>query len=503
MKINVFKIPKNNIESLKEKIASLEMTNKYTHSVNGWECVFYLSTKPEVEDIPWVQDYKQAIASLSTVKNVIYYAIFLCVKEENYFALTYGKSHFYVRGFCDTGFGLELAKRIAGENDIKQKATKRFSGRKKKEIKSFVKNTKLDNESGESVDYISAGIVLDKQEKFGEKSKFGSSIIISREDLLVSNITDVLDDIITTLTENIRFDLPRTDEIKTPELILQYNKLLLTQIKKDISAVETEDSSYDLVGTDFVFYTNEKYSFHHGHTKSADFSELSHVELKNFIDTNSIQDNDILNIKVQITNENRKTFSKSLHEMIEYMVPNANIVLENGRWKKFNKEYLEQINASVDSVDVQKTEEKFQEISMTEPDFNNSASVAQAGYRKADKDFSKIKIGSGYTVEAWDLQNDNTVYAVKFGNSQKLVYVCSQAMATLEIIRNNANLKKIENPPKRYCLWLGFDRTNPPEKISDVKSIILKQHVDMFARKCREIGIEPVLKFSKKIKTTT
>ncbi len=504
MKINVFKIPKANIEPLKQKMRSLSMSNKNTDTIDGWVCTFYLSTKPEVDDISWVKDFETTVPDLSNVKNVIYYAIYLCTKGENCFVLTYGKSHFYVRNFCDHDFGLEMAKRIANENDIKQKATKRFSGKKKKEIKSFIKNTKLDNESGESVDYISAGIVADKKSDFGEKSKFGSSLIISRENLTVSQIPSVLDAIMMTLNnEEARFDLPKTYEIKEAGLVAGYIAKLSAQIKADISSIETEDSSYDLVGTDFVFYTNEKYSFHFGHEESSKFSELSHVELKKFIAAHNIPDHDILNIKIEIKNENNRAHRKSLYEMIEYMVPSENVVLEQGKWKKFNKEYIDQINASVDSVTIDPTEDQFKEISSTEPIFNKSQELTAHGYEKADTDFSKIDIGAEYKVEAWDLQKDATVYAVKFGNSQKLVYVSSQAIAMLDIVRNNANLKKLNNPPKRYCLWMGFDRVTTPQKLSDVSSIILKQHVDMFARKCREIGIEPVLKFSKKIKAVT
>lgn len=501
MKINVFKIPKENVGSLKEKIKKLEMKNKHLETKDGWVCTFYLSSKPEVDDISWVKDYETTVADISSVKNIVYYAIYLCEKNEQCFALTYGKSHFYVRKFCDADFGLEMAKRIANENDIKQKASKRFSGRKKKEIKSFVKNTKLDSESGESVDYISAGIISDKQIDFGEKSKFGSSLIISRDDLIVDNIPATLDTIINVLnTEQARFDLPKTVEVTDLAKVSGYIVALQTQIQSDISNIETEDNSYDLVGTDFVFYTNEKYTFHLGHKKSDQVSELSHTALKKFINDHGIQDNEILNIKIDIANDNGKEYAKSLYEMIEYMVPNENVVLEGGKWKQFNKEYLEQIDSSINAIVIDPTEPQFAEILLNEPDFNKCDEVKTAGYTKDDTDFSKVKIGAGYTVEAWDLRKESTVHAVKFGSTQKLVYVCSQAMTMLDIIRNNANLKKLDNPPERYCLWLGFERS-VPEKISNIRSIILKQHIDMFARKCWEVGIVPVLKFSHKTKS--
>lgn len=500
MKINVFKIPSQSIDALKMKLESLEMRVKHGDTVDGWECAFYLSSKPEVDEIPWVKDYEGTVAELSNVKNVIHYAVYLCSKGEQHFALTYGKSHFYVRNLCEQEFGLEMAKRIADENDVKQKATKRFSGKKKKEIKSFVKNTKLDNESGESVDYINAAIIPEKQTEFGEKSKFGSSLIISKEDLGVSGITMVLDSIVNTLTEAIRFDLPKTQIIKDEAQIAKFNAELLKQIKADFSSLETSDSSYDLIGTDFVFSANEKFVFAFGRKESAELSDLSHAELKNFIDTHSISDADIFDIRIKVTNENRKSYSRPLFEMIEYTVPNENVILENGKWKKFNEEYLNQINASIDAIEIEETEDAFKEISITEPNFNSSQDVANVGYQKADTDFSKIQIGASYKVEAWDLQRAETVYAVKFGKPQKLVYVCSQAMATLDIIRNNANLKKLDNPPRKYCLWIGIERSELPKQVSEIPSIILKQHMDMFARKCREIGIEPMLKLSKKIK---
>lgn len=499
MKINVFKIPSQSIEILKLKFESLEMLAKHSATIDGWECVFYLSSKPEVDEIPWVKDYQGIVTELADVKNVIHYAVYLCSKGEHHFALTYGKSHFYVRNFCDLEFGLEMAKRIADENDVKQKATKRFSGKKKKEIKSFVKNTKLDNESGESVDYLNASVIEEKQDEFGEKSKFGSSIILSKEDLEVSGITKVLDSIVKTLTTEVtRFDLPKTKEIKDEARILRYDTDLLNQIKNDFATLETNDASYDLVGTDFIFAANEKYNFFLGRNKSPDFLALSHIELKKFIDTYSISDEKIFSISVAIKNDNQKTYSKALYEMIEYAVPNENVILENGKWKEFNEEYINQINSSIDAIEVENTEDEFKEIAITETAFNKSTEVSSAGYINLDQDLTVITLGRGHKIEAWDLQKGKTVYAVKFGESQKLVQVCNQAVTTLEVIRNNANLKQLNNTPERFCLWMAFKLKNVPHRISEVRSLALKQHIDMFAQLCRSSGIKPVLKISRK-----
>ena len=85
-------------------------------------------------------------------------------------------------------------------------------------------------------------------------------------------------------------------------------------------------------------------------------------------------------------------------------------------------------------------------ISSGEPEFNDSSGGRRlTGYVKADKDFSKIRHASLYSYRGLgSAEEAGTVYAVKFGTAQKISYVCDQAIAVLEIIRNNANVKKLD-----------------------------------------------------------
>jgi len=513
MKVNIFKIPSENLKSLIKKFEdqNVDLSLKKNETTNDWECKFYLSDKPEIKEISWVKDYASVLSGRE-IENKIYFAVYLCKKETNIFAMTYGKAHFYVCNFCDHDFGLEMAKRIGNEKDVKQVASKRFAGRKKKEIKSFTRNTKLDSESGESVDYISSGIIEDKQVLFGKNSKFGSSMTVSREDLKVDNITELLEEVIKTLLENPRFSIPKTEILKNETDIAKYEQELLSKIKQNNETITTTSDSHDMVGVDFVFSGSEKYKFSYNRNESRGFDEITLENLRDFIKEKNIQDNDIFKISIKIEKEDQKIYYKKLKEFIEYTVDSENIVLQNGKWIKFNEEYVNQINDLVDSIEVEQTEKEFNKITTTEPEFNYLVETKEGkkkGYKinqklidlkytGGDKDFSKLEIQGNYKVEAWDLQKEDTVYAVKFGTPQKLVYVCNQAVATLEIIRNNANLKKLTPPAKKYCLWLGF-KGKLPSKISEINSIILKQQIDSFARKCREIGIEPVLKFSHKI----
>ena len=91
------------------------------------------------------------------------------------------------------------------------------------------------------------------------------------------------------------------------------------------------------------------------------------------------------------------------------------------------------------------------------------------------------------------------MYAVKFGTAQKLGYVCDQATVLLELLKNHAGVAQIPDFDS-YCLWLGYRGQNRIESIASTGSIVLKQKLEAWARKARELGIEPVIKISRKLK---
>jgi uncharacterized protein (TIGR04141 family) len=252
---------------------------------------------------------------------------------------------------------------------------------------------------------------------------------------------------------------------------------------------------------DFVFSGNEQYTLTaaHHHPRILGEADLDLEALRDYIKDEAIGRNEILGIRVKVENEGQRTYSKTLKDSLDYIVDGENVMLSRGQWLRFNEDYVDQLNSSVDGITIEPTEPEFQEIGTGEPAFNNSTDIAALGYVKADKDFSKIRTRASTPIEAWDLRRGDTVYAVKFATAQKLGYVCDQANAVLEIIRNNANVKKLDPGWRAYCLWLGFMTVTTPTRMSEVNSIILKQKMDAWARGCRNLGIEPKLKFSRRV----
>lgn len=488
---------------MKGKFGSVGLKSIGEGAQSGWRTTFYFSESEEPTPISWVETFADFFRGLAP-RNLIYFGAYVFEKGGRCFVLTYGKSHFYVRPYCDHDFGIEMAKRIANEDDIRMTASKKFAGKRKKEVKSYTNNTSLNIESGESVDYLRAAVAKPAREAFGTTGKFGSSLLVNAP-VEKSQIGSLLDKITRSLRDDPLFALPRTARITDEAEVERYDQKLLGAIMEGADTAEFTHTGHDIVGVDFVFSGNERYSLScQGHERrDLGDTELDLAALKAYIDNEVIQHGEVLNIRIKVDNEGQRPYSKLLKEALDFIVDGENVMLSQGHWLRFNEDYVEQLNTYVDGITVEPTETEFLVIHANEPTFNTSDAVRAVGYSVADRDFSKIRTRASTPIEAWDLQKGSTVYAVKFGTAQKAGYVCDQAIAVLEIIRNNANVRKLNKNWKSYCLWFGFELQNTYERISLCDSLILKQKIEAWARRCRELGIEPKIKQSLRRKIAT
>lgn len=495
MKLNVFKIPKDRVRDLKDKFKSPSLGLKIIRSekIGDYQTDFFFSKDVKDISIPWVDTYAEFFGEPKPA-NTVYFSCYLWESEKLCFALSYGKCHFYLRQFCDHDFGTSMAKRIANEKDIRQKSSKKFAGKKKKEIKSYTKNSRLDIESGESVDYLQASIIKDKVINFGKSGKFGSSVLLSL-DIEKEKLSDFFKDLVSAslLAEN--FPLPRTTIIDNTAQSQKFEDDLINEIAGSSENTDFTANSHELFGVDFVFSGHEKYKFSHRGIESGYLEELSIEALRQFVSEHSIPKDEIMAINVIVEKEDSKAYTKQIRDSLDYIVDGQNVILSQGRWMEFNEDYVAQLNEYIDEIEIDPTEDSLIEIEKTnEGKFNES--MTSHGYINADKDFSKIKVESGISIEAWDLQKDETVYAVKIGTPQKLGYVCDQSINTLELIKKKVNVKKLDANFKNYCIWIILDRAEKIKKLSEIKSIIFKQKVESWARRCFEFGITPKIKIS-------
>ena len=391
MKLNVFFVPDWNVSALKAKFDQVGLKAIHTATDGIWETAFYFSSEQTPAEIPWVSTFAEFFAGLQA-QNLIYFGAYVFEQPSRCYVLTYGKAHFYVRPFCDHDFGIEVAKRIADEDDIKQKASKRFAGRRKKEIGSYTSNTRLDIESGESVDYLQAGILDSSRKDFGRTAKFGSSVLLNAP-IDKTGIGKLLDKVTVALSSPPTFALPRTAEITDAAEVARYDVILLDAIASDDRSTDFTHTGPEIVGVNFVFSGNEQYTLTAGHHRRRVLGEadLDLDALRDYIKEEAVGRNDILGIRIKVDNEGQRTYSKTLKDSLDYIVDGENVMLSQGRWLRFNENYVDQLNNSVDGIAIEPTEPKLEEVSTGEPAFNDSSDVAALGYVKADKDFSKIQ----------------------------------------------------------------------------------------------------------------
>ncbi|MEE8725617.1 MAG: DUF6119 family protein [Bifidobacterium crudilactis] len=494
MKLNIFRIPPGRMSDLRNHLQGKGLISTKNLDQDGWKGDFLFSTDPIPGAIQWVKTFSDYIGS-GKFNNRSYFAVILLEKADSCFAIAFGKAHFFVRPFCDYNFGIEMAKRIADEKDIAQTASRRYQGRQRKDIRSFTNQTRLNIPPGSSVDFLQGRVIKSKQNVFGPDGKFGTSCLLYPS-IEPDEIGEFLSNIIIELKSVERFKLPRTLVLSNDEEVAFYDRKLIDELTSPIGISDISTNTFDLFGVDFVFSSSGSFTLNCGHYKKVDIDRLTMKEVKEYISDKSIPRKNILSIKITHHPEDGADFTQSLKECVDFICDEDHVVLRGGKWLKFNEDYLESLDAAIRRIAVETTENELTETALEEGAFNKS--LINYGYEVADKDFQILKTNGKAPTEAWDLQKQDTVYAVKFGTPQKLNYVVDQASSVLELIHNGVNLYPLP-PFKRYCLWMGYRAKKQPLSLADSGSIILKQKVESWARQCEEVGYIPVLKLSRKL----
>lgn len=494
MKLNIFSIPMDKFRALKAKLEATGMRCIYNENYGSWNSEFYFSESPEPTPIPWAPDLEDELAEIEPMPmNTTYFGAYLWQSGERCFAISFGKTFLYLRDYCDHDFGLSMACRIVNRKDIRQKSTRRYAGRKKREIRSYQRNSELDVESGESVELLQ-GATIDAA-KWGKVAKFGSSMLITLP-ISASGIPQLLSDMVEELANPPKFELPITLVIADEIEQRRFDETLVSSILGEEVTFET--NAHQLIGVDFIFPGSETYLLKHLRCRSEPLDHVTVEELRKFVMEQSIPRRNVLQIKVQVKRDDSKGYTQPLKETLDFSIEPEKVFLQNGHWVRFNEDYLNWLNSAVDRIPIDPTLEgelRKLDSSVTEPSFNKHLSD-HWGYEYTDKDFSILKF-AGHPVEACDLIKDGTLYAVKFGKAQDLSYVCSQASGAVDILLNEP-ARGADLDFKTYCIWLVLKRSTEIQHLSDIKSMILKQRLDDWARRCRNAGILPALRISYK-----
>ena len=493
-KFNLYKIYPNQREKLIEKLNSVGLTKIGSKNIDGFSLDFYFSDEPDSIDIWWTDIYKDFFGEVEKPKNKIFFATLLVYNSQVVYAVSLGKSHFYLKHFCDSDLGLNLAERIADDTNPKIKNSKFYKSSKNKIITTYQEGSGIDFDSGESLHYLRAK-TIDK-DNWGKTASFGHSAQFSIE-IKPEELPNFIKNIEETLKQKPRIKLPKVILVQDEET---QNKLdnLLTKILIGSSQSSTvQESDITLSGVDFIFSDQYEYSFYvKGNRDShTDKGELTLERLRQFISEKNINLEIQLNeVKVKIHNEYGRDFSVPLKEALEFVEEKERYCLIDGKWYQFNQSYLDFLKEEVDSIDSKAQEEVSDK---TEQEFNQRK--GREGFVNCDR--LNETLCKKYKVEKVDLYKDKILHFVKFGTPRKMNYAVDQAINTVKLLQNNQSKIQINDQEKEVetiCLWLVFNRKQRFEKLSELNSLIFHMKLADWKRIVQNARYKPVIYVSYK-----
>lgn len=503
-KYNIYKIDKEKEEELIEKLKSVNLELSKIITVDNYKLSFYFSNEPDNISIWWTSVYSEFLEEDNIPFNKVYFATLIISNNECCYAISLGKSHFYLRNFCDPDFGLDLAERIVDKNNLKIKNSRYFASKKSKVIASYIDNSEIDVDSGESMQYIKAATI--DSDTWGQTVNFGTSVSFNLK-ITPLELPKFIEKINLTLDEEAKFSLPREQKIKDKDIIEKLDKELVQAILNENNTAAVQNQQMNVCGVEFIFSDNFKYEIYlKGERKKfAIDGDITISKLKEFIEKKKINlYDDINNIKVKVYNETNKGYTKKIKYFLDY-VDNDRYCLLNGDWYKFNQSYIEYIYEEVNSIEVNIDKENnfykhLYEKYLTDNGYSKNVmygekyfniSMEDKGYINMDRDLSGVSVGN-FKVEKADLYKNNTLYFVKIGKPQKLGYVIDQSMATLNLLKNN----EIEKDKRidTLCLWIILDRAKAIDNISEINSIIFLMKLVEWKKEVINAGYKCMIK---------
>lgn len=482
-KFNLYKVNRLTKDLLVTKFNNSGLDLNHSEVISGLTFEFFISNNPDSVEIWWVEYYRRFINNELNPANSIYFGCLLIYNERICYAISLGKTHFYLKEFCDTEFGINLAERIIDVENMRLKNSKFYKSKKNKTITSFSNNTSLDYDSGESLHFLKAKTI--NTNLWGKVASFGHSVQLSL-DIQINELANVVQRIESKLLEDPIANFPKAELIKETDEIQRLDLLVSEAINEVDPNVGNDE--FDLSGVDFIFTENATFQFRKGDIESQVFDELSIENLKDFIDENRINLNESLNnIQVKVIREEGRNFSKSLKTILQFITQDRETLID-GKWHKFNQSYLNLLNEKVKKITLNHIEAYDYITSITEDQFNSDR--VRNNYINLHTE--NVVLARRYKVEKMDLYKEETLYFVKKGNPQKLNYVIDQALNTLKLLKNNEFIIEengTEMPVRKVNLWFLIERVNLIEDLSDFNSLIFIMKLNDLYREVTDAGL--------------
>jgi len=524
---NIYKVLSEKNADLLKKIESVGLVEQKTQIYENYEMTFYFSEKTEGNEIWWFETYKEFFNPQKMYpKNIFYFALLICKNLDNskeVFAVSLGKSHFYLSKFIEADFGISLAIRMANEQSILLKKSRYFTGTKRHEVSSYENFNKDSYDSGESVEHLK--LKASNTDVWGEKNiVFADSIQldINKEPCELSKI---LNDISDSMSGDEIIRLPKLELVSDEILIDDLNASILSSIINKQADVGVEEIS--ISGINIIFRFNEynyELIFKQGRKEVEKLdvgNSLDIVKISNFLIQYNIQNID--EVKVKFKREESSRLTKDLKELLDFYTEHDGYkyFLRNGKWFKFNQTFMEYLKKSLVAIEIIDGDALIEQEyldwkSQKEIEIANNSSLNKLtyreyyfnekmsrdnGYKLLDRQLEVIRSldpeGKKYKIEVADLYKDSEIISVKISSTtQDLIYNIEQSKSSLELIKQNKI--SLDCELKVVALWVVLEK--PISSIIEINSIQFLLALDSWKKRVEFFGLKPRIHISKHIK---
>ncbi|MFA0996650.1 DUF6119 family protein, partial [Pseudomonas syringae] len=492
-----------------------------TLTILNYSKTFYFSENIKGNDVWWWKTYRGFFNDdVKEPENTFNFGVLLCQNLENkeqVYAVSLGKSHFYLSKFIHLDFGIDLAIRVADENSILLKKSRYFTGTKRQDVSSYQRFQIDSYEAGESVDHLK--LKAANKEIWGERNIiFADSIQMDmdKQPLELSAIFQQIDE--SSRGKKI-IHLPKLESVGA-EVASELDELLLKHLKNAGGQVLIEEFQVHGIAICFSFHDYD-------YEIKAKVDKVNHRNaLGNTIEIQAVSDflndhpdiTDINNVTIQFKSEDTGRFTRTLKEIIDCPIEyeEQQYFLKGGEWFVFNQTFMDYLKRSIGGIEI-KLEEPLIESEFiawqaekrrnAKPDddkvdyreaYFNQKICSERKFKLLDRILTDIKSieqkRRSYRVEVADIYNSGEIISVKISKKKpELIYNIEQSRDAIILIKNKAI--KFDGELHSAALWFVFDED--VEKITDVNSIQFLLAVESWHKLVRSHGLIPRIYISK------
>lgn len=531
--INLYKIDVNKKEEFIEKlIEKFEFLGEQNYNlINGEAPKYTVGTYvniPEGRKTPewqWILDeYEYNIEGTQASPR----AILLIENKEDTYAVTYGLSYFAVDKYCDIGFAFDFARRIRFRQ-IRTTTLTAPNAQRNKMINVYLNYNDLSFDSGESYAKIKAKVEHDADFiVHGDMVEIGHSIKTNLLENSIDSILKFIEYVETIRKQDELQRIPVFTKIKDEKIIKELDECLIEKIEENIDCINI--SELDIVGATEIFNSNDTTFTLKYQRKDCTIQDLVKEKILQFMRDNKLNiKKDFLNIKIVSNKNGEPVCTDVMKRLIDFTDDNKRSLLLKGEWYSFNDDYVQYLQDSISELDViynpvydfskeqlveyvarkyqeekdnieytglsnAEIEKKIKDKYYAERVFNNVLEE-QFGFENHDRDSEETGAGK---IELMDLYKDETMFAVKIGNSSaKLSYVVEQSISSTRMYKHHLlpNMPKV----KQIAVWIVLKRqrklptVNGKPDISVLKMIMLKNRLDAWKKEVRLLGYNPIV----------